>query len=103
MEEIKVPHSKGLAIFGETSNGFYRNIVIKDGEIVRTSYSSAYCCGYRVENGDPNFVEECSTAIAFITDIEPKKLRDIYHALSEGEMKDFCKKLQAVKVAELQF
>ncbi len=94
---------KERIIYAESDSGVSRNVVIVNGEIIRTSRWTEYSSGYCVLKGEPDFIDECKASIHHIADISPSNLKDIYHALSEGEMKDFCRKIQAEKIAELQF
>lgn len=94
---------KEQVICAESDAGISRNVVIVNGEIIRTSRWTQYCSGYRVLKGEPGFIAECKTSIRHIADVSPGELKDIYHALSEGPTKDFCRKIQAEKIAELQF
>ncbi|MCI8362599.1 MAG: hypothetical protein HFJ41_05690 [Clostridia bacterium] len=94
---------KEQVICAESDSGIFRNVVIVNGEIVRTSKWTEDCSGYRVLKGESGFIAECKTSIRHIADINPRELKDIYHALAEGPMKDFCKKIQTQKIAELQF
>ena len=94
---------KERIIYAESDSGVSRNVVIVNGEIIRTSRWTEYSSWYCVLKGEPDFIDECKASIHHIADISPSNLKDIYHALSEGEMKDFCRKIQAEKIAELQF
>lgn len=78
------------------------SITITDGQITQVS-NWATRGFYDKGNDSPDFCKCCKDAIRFIVNCNPKDLRNIYHALSEGEMKTFCKELQAEKIAELQF
>lgn len=90
-------------VYAESDSGVSRNVVIVNGEIIRTSRWTEYCSGYRISKEHPDFIDECKLSIRYIADISPRKLKDIYHALSEGPMKDFCREVQIEKIAELQF
>lgn len=94
---------KEQVICAKSDSGISRNVVIVNGEIIRTSRWTEYSNGYRVLKGEPGFIAECKTSIRHIANNNPGELKDIYHALSEGPMKDFCKKIQMEKIAELQF
>ncbi len=78
------------------------SIIISDGQITKVSNWSTRSF-YNKQNDSPDFYECCKKAIRFIVNCNPKELRNIYHSLSEGEMKNFCKELQVEKIAELQF
>ena len=103
MEEIKVTRSEEVIVYAESDSGVHHNVVIVNGEIARTSWWTERSSGYTKYPGEESFIDVCTTSIRFITTFEPAKLKKIYHALSDGPMKDFCKQVQAEKIAELQF
>lgn len=78
------------------------SISIADGKITEVS-NWATRGFYDKRNGDSGFSECCHNAIRFIANCNPKELKNIYHALEEGPMKDFCREVQIEKIAELQF
>lgn len=105
MEEIKVARTVELPAYKfEADNGddYHYSITIVNGEIDEVS-NWATRGFYEKKKGYSDFADCCYDAIRFIVDWKPTELKNIYHALSEGAMKDFCKKLQAEKIAELQF
>lgn len=105
MEKINVSRTAKLPSYKfEADNGddYHYSITIVNGEIAEVS-NWATRGFYEKKQGDSDFSKCCYDAIRFIVDSKPKELKNIYHALSEGPMKDFCRKVQTEKIAELQF
>ncbi len=105
MEEMKVLRTVEVPAYKfEADNGddYHYSITVVNGEIDEVSNWAARGF-YEKKKGDPDFAESCYDAIRFIVDHKPTELKNIYHALSEGPMKAFCRKILAEKVAELQF
>lgn len=105
MEEIKVLREVEVPAYKfEAVNCLdqHYSITIVNGEIEEVSNWETRGF-YEKKKGDSNFDECCYKAIGFIVDHDPKELKNIYHVLNEGDFKDFCKDLQAEKIAELQF
>lgn len=94
-----------IALYFEAANDnddYHCSITIFNGEIDKIESWGTHGF-YNKKKGDSGFAESCYDAIRFIVDHKPTELKNIYNALSEGEMKDFCRKIQAEKIAELQF
>lgn len=81
---------------------YHEELIIENGEIQETgSWDSRNGGGCR--KGDYGFTDRCYSTIRFIVKHKPEELKNIYNALSDGVMKDFCRKLQKEKMAELDF
>ena len=85
---------------------YCEELTIKNGKIVQISWSSPYdnCTFYatRLNCNSPVFLARCCDSIRFIVKHKPEELKNIYDSLSEGAVKDFCKKLQKELIKELQ-
>lgn len=99
LREVEVPAYKFQADNGDDD---HYSITVVNGEIEEVS-NWATRGFYEKKQGDSGFAECCYDAIRFIVDQKPKELKNIYHALNEGYFKDFCKRVQTEKIAELQF
>lgn len=77
---------------------YLEELTIKDGKVVQISWSSPYDRGsfYSTSTNynSPIFLARCCDSIRFIVKYKPEELKNIYDALSEGAIKDFCKNLQ---------
>jgi len=106
MEEMrirqKIIEATATKFEADNGNDIHMNIFITNGEIVRTdSWSSSGL--YIKYKGHPNFVIACCNAIHFIAHRTPKELKNIYYALSDETMKNYCRKIQQEMIAQLQF
>ncbi len=85
---------------------YCEELTIKDGKIIQISWASPYDNGnfYSTSTNynSPIFFARCCDSIRFIVKYKPEELKNIYNALSEGPIKDFCKKLQKELIEELQ-
>lgn len=87
----------------QANNGdFHQDLTITDGEIVETGCWDSRNGG-GCSKGDPWFEKSCRDTIRFIVKYRPEELKNIYNALSEGSMKEFCRLLQYEKMKELEF
>lgn len=88
--------------FEASSGDYHEDLTIVDGEIQETGcWDSRNGGGCR--KGEPDFTRSCYSTIRFIVNKKPEELKNIYDVLADGAMKDFCKKLQQEKLAELNF
>lgn len=78
------------------------SLIITDGEIVEIYSQTATGHGTATKSC-LNFDDTCRFSIRFIVNHDLKELKNIYTALSEGPMKDFCRELQKEKMKELEF
>lgn len=101
-EKTAVETETTIYKFEASIGDYHRILTIKDGKILQVG-----CCVPNNECGykryEPDFVDECYSTIIFIVNHNPKELKNIYNALADGEMKEFCRKLQQKKLAELDF
>lgn len=85
---------------------YLEELTIKNGKIVQISWSSPYDKGnFYLTNSKydyPIFLARCCDSIRFIAKYNPEELKNIYDALSEGAVKDFCKNLQKELIKEFQ-
>lgn len=87
----------------ETRDAYhFESLTITDGEIVEIFSQSATGHGTATKSC-LHFDNTCRSAIRFIVKHDLKELKNIYNALSEGPMKDFCRELQKEKMKELEF
>ena len=87
----------------EASRGdYHRELTITNGEIEKTACSDSRNGGW-CKKGESGFAESCQLTIRFIVDQKPEELKNIYDVLADGAMKDFCRKVQQEKLAELNF
>lgn len=96
--EVKTTIHKFEATIGEC----HEELTIVNGEIQETESWDSHNGGGR-KKGESGFTESCHSTIRFIVNHNPKELKNIYYALADGAMKDFCKSLQQEKLAELNF
>lgn len=79
--------------FEANSGSHHEDLIIENGEIQRTgcwnSRNGGGCC-----KGESGFADSCYSTISFIVKHKPEELKNIYNALADGVMKDFCRKLQ---------
>ncbi len=88
--------------FEASSGDYHEELTIVDGEIQETGcWDSRNGGGCR--KGESGFAESCYSTIRFIVNHKPEELKNIYNVLEDGVMKDFCRKLQREKLAELNF
>lgn len=98
--EVEVPVTSYK--FQANNGDCHQDLTIRDGEIVETGCWDSRNGGGS-SKGDYNFVNSCRDTIRFIVKYNPKELKNIYNALSEGPMKNFCRELQQEKMRELEF
>ncbi len=106
MEKIKgkrtVEVEATIYKFEANSGEYHEDLTIVDGEIQETGCWDSRNGGGR-KKGESGFTESCYSTIRFIVKHKPEELKNIYNALADGTMKDFCKRLQQEKLAELNF
>lgn len=88
--------------FEASCGDYYEDLTIEDGEIQEIGCWDSRNGG-SCKKGEPGFVTNCYSTIRFIAKYKPEELKNIYNVLSDAVMKDFCKKLQREKMAELKF
>lgn len=106
MKEVKGTRTVEVEVtkyeFEAKKGDYNESLTIENGEIVRTDSWNSRDGGWTLK-GEVGFAQSCKSAIRFIVDQKPEELKNIYHKLSEGPMKDFCRELQQEKIQELQF
>lgn len=97
-------HPANLEFWNGDETLYYEEITIKDGKIVQISVSCTYASfnKYLVDELDCSYLTQCYDSIRTIVEHKPEELKNIYNALSEGKVKDFCKELQKDRIEELQ-
>lgn len=88
--------------FEASSGDFHKSLTIVDGEIQEVGCWDSRGGG-DCRKGQSGFADSCYSTIRFIVDHKPEELKNIYNVLEDGLMKDFCRKLQQEKLAELNF
>lgn len=100
------PHPYNQDYYDGDKTLYLEELTIKGGKIVQISWSSPYDRGnfYLTSTNcdSPIFFARCCDSIRFIVKHKPEELKNIYNALSEGPIKDFCKNLQKELIEELQ-
>lgn len=106
MEEIKTSRNVELTSYKFDAKVNYRHhyvsLLITEGEIVEAYYEDSRCCNF-IKKDKPYFTKSCLNIIYTIAKENPEELKNIYHTLSDGVMKEFCKQLQQYMIAQLQF
>ena len=88
--------------FEASSGDYHEGLTIIDGEIQSTNCWDSRNGGRR-RRGESDFAKSCYSTIRFIVEHKPEELKNIYNVLADGEMKDFCRRLQQKKLAEFNF
>lgn len=108
METIKGKQTRTVEIevttykFEASSGDYHESLTIVEGEIQETGYWDSRNGG-GCSKGESGFADSCYSTIRFIVNHKPEELKNIYNVLADGVMKDFCKRLQQEKLAELNF